>query len=172
MGDHALNVAAVNNQPHHKHILPMRTSFQRTLAALLAAVLTAVTAHATPEGWTDDLDKALDQAKADKKLVLLDFTGSDWCSWCIKMDKEVFSQKEFKDYAAKNLVLVEVDFPQKKELVPVTKVQNDKLKAKHEVNGFPTFVVLDGEGNELAKWPGYQAGGPSALIAKLNALKK
>ena len=62
-------------------------------------------------GWDDDYEKAVAQAKAEKKMVLLDFTGSDWCGWCIKLDKEVFSQPEFKDYAKENLVLVEVDFP-------------------------------------------------------------
>ena len=60
-------------------------------------------------------------------MVLMDFTGSDWCGWCIKMDKEIFSTPEFQKYAQANLVLVELDFPHKKQLPPATKQQNDAL---------------------------------------------
>ena len=80
------------------------------LASLLALAFTA-SAFAGGEGWSDNYAKALAQAKAEKKLVLVDFTGSDWCGWCIKLDKEVFSKPEFKTYAKENLVLVELDFP-------------------------------------------------------------
>ena len=61
--------------------------------------------------WLTDVPKAQAQAKSEKKLVMLDFTGSDWCGWCIKLHNEVFSKPEFSEYAKKNLVLVEVDFP-------------------------------------------------------------
>src|SRR5207249_2695874 len=75
-------------------------------------------------GWTDDYEKALAQAKADKKIVLLDFTGSDWCPWCIKLDKEVYEKPKFKEYAKDNLVLVTVDFPNGKHLTKKVKEQN------------------------------------------------
>ena len=75
--------------------------------------MTLSSAWAEPS-WETDYKKAQDQAKAGNKLVLLDFTGSDWCGWCIKLDREVFSKPEFKDYATKNLVLVELDFPRAK----------------------------------------------------------
>ena len=68
-------------------------------------------------GWGDDFDKAMTQAKTEKKLVLLDFTGSDWCPWCMKLDKEVFAKPDFKSYAKDHLVLVTVDYPQKKQQV-------------------------------------------------------
>ena len=74
------------------------------------------------DAWTTDYAKALAQAKTEKKLVLLDFTGSDWCGWCMKLDKDTFDQPEFADYAAKNLVLVQLDYPQHKE-------QSDDLKS-------------------------------------------
>jgi thioredoxin-related protein len=80
------------------------------MLALLSLALVTSTAAFAAAGWDDDYEKALAQAKAEKKMVVLDFTGSDWCGWCIKLDKEVFSKKEFKDYAKDNLVLVEVDF--------------------------------------------------------------
>jgi thioredoxin-related protein len=127
---------------------------------------------ASEREWLTDVPKALDQAKAEKKLVLLDFTGSDWCGWCKRFDKEVFSTTEFKEYASKNLVLVEVDFPSQKKLGPELKKANDGLKNKYNVNGFPTLVVLNGEGREIGRQVGYLEGGPKALIAKLETFKK
>jgi protein disulfide-isomerase len=124
-----------------------------TLATLAATACFAMAGA----GWGDDYDKAVAQAKTEKKLVLLDFTGSDWCSWCKKLDAEVFSKKEFKDFAKDNLVLVEVDFPNGKKLSGKTKKQNDELKTKFGVKGFPTLVVLDGEGKEVHRIGGYKA---------------
>ena len=122
--------------------------------------------------WLTDVPKALDRAKAEKKVVLLDFTGSDWCGWCKRLDKEVFSTTEFKDYSTKNLVLVEVDFPNQKKLGPELKKANDGLKNKYKVNGFPTLVVLNGEGREIGRQVGYMEGGPKAFIAKLETFNK
>ncbi|MGB8166840.1 MAG: thioredoxin family protein [Chthoniobacteraceae bacterium] len=149
----------------------MKTPSLKLAALCAAAVLTSLAAHAA-DGWTDSYAKAVAQAKAENKLVLADFTGSDWCGWCIKLDEEVFSKAAFKDYAAKNLVLLELDFPNKKKLDEAVAKQNNELKAKHEIRGFPTLVVFDGDGKELAKWVGFQKGGPEALTAKIDALKK
>ena len=127
---------------------------------------------ASEREWLTDVPKALDRAKAEKKVVLLDFTGSDWCGWCKRFDKEVFSTTEFKEFATKNLVLVEVDFPHQKKLGPELKKANDGLKNKYNVDGFPTFVVLNGEGREIGRHVGYLEGGPKAFIAKLETFKK
>lgn len=140
------------------------------LLALLSVALVTSTAAFAAAGWDDDYEKALAKAKAEKKMVVLDFTGSDWCGWCMKLDKEVFSQKEFKDYAKENLVLVEVDFPQQKKLSKKVKEQNDKLQAEHKVQGYPTIIVLNPEGKKVGEL-GYQKGGPAPFIAKLDELK-
>lgn len=121
-------------------------------------------------GWSDDYAKSMEKAKTESKLVLLDFTGSDWCGWCMKLDKEVFSQKAFKDYAKDNLVLVEVDFPQQKHLTKQVKEQNDKLAKEYGIEGYPTIVVLNAEGKKVGQL-GYMEGGPDAFIAELNKLK-
>lgn len=121
--------------------------------------------------WLIDAVKAQAQAKAEKKLVLLDFTGSDWCGWCIKLNKEVFSLPEFAEYAQKNLVCVEVDFPNKKKLSAEQKKANDALAAKYKIEGYPTIIVLDGEGKKVGEL-GYMKGGPKAFIAELEKLKK
>jgi protein disulfide-isomerase len=101
----------------------------------------------------------------------MDFTGSDWCGWCIMLDKEVFSRPEFKEYASKNLVLLELDFPRKKQMPPETAAQNEKLLMKYGIQGFPTVVVFDSSGKPLGAL-GYQAGGPQAFIAVLEKLRK
>lgn len=146
---------------------------QITLIALAAALTTFFTPHVTlagGAGWGDDYKKALEQAKADKKMVLLDFTGSDWCGWCIKLNKEVFSKPKFKEYAGKNLVLVEVDFPQGKKLPKKVQEQNEELSKQYSIQGYPTIVVLDSEGKKIGEL-GYLEGGPEAFTAELEKLK-
>src|SRR5438093_12431134 len=97
-----------------------------TLVLAILGITFSALAEA-PQGWTEDYAKALEQAKPEHKLVLLDFTGSDWCGWCKKLDAEVFSTPKFQEYASKHIVLVQVDFPHTKQLSPEVKAQNDKL---------------------------------------------
>ncbi|MBI5773069.1 MAG: thioredoxin family protein [Verrucomicrobia bacterium] len=131
----------------------------------------AALAVAAEAQWLTDLPKAQAQAKAEKKLVLMDFTGSDWCSWCITLKKEIFDTKEFADYADKNLVLVEVDFPQRKKQSDAQKKANEALSDKYKIDGYPTVVVLDSAGKEVGRL-GYDEGGPKPFIALLEKLKK
>ncbi len=122
-------------------------------------------------GWITSYEQGQQEAKASDKLMLLDFTGSDWCGWCKLLDKEIFSQPEFKEYATKNLVLVEVDFPRMKEITAATKIQNERLAIKYRIQGFPTIIVLNGDGKKVAEF-GYMQGGPEAFIAELEKLRK
>lgn len=108
-------------------------------------------------GWEDDYDKTLAKAKAEGRSVLLDFTGSDWCGWCIKLDTEVFTKPAFKRFAKEHLLLVELDYPQLKRLPKKTQEQNAELKAKYGVSGFPTLILLNSEGKEVKRWGGYSA---------------
>src|SRR5688500_7994876 len=140
----------------------------RKLALLLGVLCLSAPIAFAAAGWEDDYEKALAKAKAEKKMVILDFTGSDWCGWCIKLDKEVFSKKEFKDYAKENAVLVEVDFPQGKRQSKKVKEQNEKLKNEHSIKGYPTIIVLDSEGQKVGQM-GYMPGGPVPFIEKLNS---
>lgn len=140
------------------------------LGTFVALALTGAMA-AESVAWQTDAVKAQAQAKTEKKLVLLDFTGSDWCSWCIKLNKEVFSQPEFAEYAKKNLVCVEVDFPIKKKLSDAQKKANDALAKKYDIKGYPTIIVLNGEGQKVGEL-NYMKGGPKAFLAELDKLKK
>ncbi len=123
------------------------------------------------EGWGDNYQKAIAQAKAEKKLLLLNFTGSDWCPYCIKLDKEVFSQPEFKKYAAQNLVLMDVDFPLTHLQPAALKAQNDMLQNRYGIESFPSVVVLNPAGKKIGEI-GYQPGGPKVFLTALEHLKK
>ncbi len=147
------------------------------LSCLALAVLCAIAIPAraaAPPGWTEDYAKAVEKAKTENKNVLLDFTGSDWCGYCIALNKEVFSTAKFKAWAKDHVVLVEVDFPHSKPQTQKVKAQNADLKSKYPAGGYPTIVIVDTAGNELAKKVGYSPGsGPDAYIAALEgAMKK
>lgn len=139
--------------------------------ALLIALMGFVFSSFCAE-WITDLNKGLEIAKKEKKVVLINFTGSDWCGWCIKFKKEVLSTDEFAKYADKNLVLVELDFPAKKQQPDELKKANAALKDKYGVKGFPTFVVLNADGKEIGRQVGYSEGGPQPFIKKIEEWKK
>ncbi len=141
---------------------------------LVAAAVSLVFASLTraESDWLHDWNKAQEEAKANHKLLFLNFTGSDWCGWCIKLDKDIFSQPQFKNYAHDNLVLVELDFPRRKSQPTEEKKQNVHLAEQYEVLGFPTIVVLNSNGQKVWQFDGYFPGGPEAFIAQLQKLPK
>ena len=144
-----------------------------TLAAAVAAIAgTVCAATSTPAGWTDDFEAAKKQAAAENKLLLVDFSGSDWCGWCKKLDREVFAKPEFLEGAKKDFVLVMVDSPSDKKLLSEKAAeQNPKLVKKYDVHGFPTVLVMDADGTVLEK-TGYRDGGPEKYLEHLAEIKK
>jgi thioredoxin-related protein len=143
----------------------------KKIAMGLIAGLALLNAGAEELQWVTDLPKAQAQAKTDHKLVMMDFTGSDWCGWCIKLHREVFSKPEFAEYAKKNLVLVEVDFPRGKKQTEELKKANQALQEKYKIEGYPTIIILNGEGKQVGQL-GYQPGGPKPFIDELEKMKK
>ena len=113
--------------------------------------------------FVTDYKLALALSKESKRPILADFTGSDWCGWCIKLKEEVFDTKEFKEWAGKNVIMLEVDFPHGKKQDAKLIAQNGELQAKFQIRGFPTVLVLDDKGAKKGEL-GYQAGGPSVWI--------
>jgi thioredoxin-related protein len=144
---------------------------KKIVFALLSCWM-ASQALAADSQWLTSVPDALARAKKENKLVLLDFTGSDWCGWCKKLDAETFSKSEFTDYARKNVVLVEVDFPAHKDQSDELKKANQALQAKYKVDGYPTLIVLNSDGKVVWTQGGYMEGGPKAMIAKLDEAKK
>ncbi|MDD2716634.1 MAG: thioredoxin family protein [Candidatus Wallbacteria bacterium] len=143
-----------------------------TEKALPAPGTTADQALATGEvEWLQDLEAVKAKAGQQGKVILADFSGSDWCHWCMKLDEEVFSKPEFKQFAGQNLVLFLVDFPNRKQLPPETAAQNRKLADKYGVQGYPTVLLLDAGGNLLAT-TGYKEGGAAAYVEHLKGLLK
>lgn len=119
-----------------------------------------------------DFEAAKAKAVKEGKPIFINFTGTDWCGWCIKLEKEVFSKKAFQDYAKEHLVLVEVDFPKKKEQTAEVKAQNAKLDKEYGVEGYPTLYLLDAQGKKLTEDIGYREGGPEAYVEHLKSLLK
>lgn len=101
--------------------------------------------------WLTDYKAAEQQAREQKKLMLLDFTGSDWCPPCILLKRNVLSRARFEEYAAAHLILVEVDFPRRKEQSRELALHNEELRMKFgNVEKFPTLIVANGEGKQVA----------------------
>jgi thioredoxin-related protein len=127
---------------------------------------------ALPGQWTMDFDAALNVAAAKKLPLLLNFTGSDWCGWCKLMDKSVFSQEAWQTYAKANLMLVWIDFPNDKSLVPEKYVARNKaLSERFAVQGYPSYIILDDDGKRLLGQLGAdRESTPEIFIAKLKEL--
>ena len=144
--------------------------FQKTLSLFCVVVLgLAASASAAGDGWMTDFEAAKVKAKAENKPMLLSFTGSDWCPLCMSLKKEVFQKDVFKDYAAAELVLVELDFPRGKGQSAELKAQNEALAKQYGVRGFPTILVLSPDG-ELIEKTGYQRGGPEAYVEHIKGI--
>ena len=115
--------------------------------------------------WQTDYAAAKSAATQQNKYILLDFTGSDWCPYCIQMDKEVFAKPVFSTFAGQKLILVKLDFPRKANQSAAEKSQNQELAKKYSIEGFPTYVLLDPAGKEVRRQVGYLEGGPEAFIS-------
>jgi thioredoxin-related protein len=144
----------------------------KKIAVLLLSCCALLQAQALDRGWMTDVPQALAKAKKENKMVVLNFTGSDWCGWCMKFKKEAIDTQEFATYASKNLVLVEVDFPQRTPQSADLKKANEALAAQYKVDGYPTFVILSKDGKELGRQNGYHEGGPQPFIARLESYKR
>lgn len=143
----------------------------RKIALGLLSCWVAFQAAAAEEDWLTDLSKAKALAKEEKKMVLMDFNGSDWCPPCKALRKNVLSSSEFTEYAKKNLVLVDLDFPHHKQQTEELKKTNEALAQKYKIEGFPTVIVLSREGKELSKKVGYDGQSAKEFIAELEKLK-
>lgn len=117
------------------------------------------------EGWLTSYAEATKQSKKTGKPILANFTGSDWCHWCIVLHKEVFAKKEFTDWAKKNVILLELDYPSRKKLAASLTKQNDDLARKYEIRGYPTVLFLKADGTKIGRG-GYMEGGPKPWIQR------
>lgn len=141
----------------------------KRLLALFLVCAATLTLRAESGQWLTDFSVAKKKAQNENKPVVMLFTGSDWCPWCIKWEKEVFSTPEFQNYAKTNLVLLLVDFPNKKPLHKAQVKANEVLQDRYKVEEYPTIVVLDSKAKKLGSF-NYTEGGPQAFFPKLEKL--
>ncbi|WP_413999482.1 thioredoxin family protein [Flavobacterium sp. W1B] len=128
--------------------------------------------------WHTDVKKAIEVSKKNKKPLLLFFTGSDWCGWCIRLQKEVLKTPEFEKWAKENVVLVELDYPRRTAQTPELKKQNNELQQTFGIQGYPTVHFAKGTNKggkvnfEGLGSTGYVAGGPAAWLEVANKIIK
>ena len=119
------------------------------------------------ENWGTNLEAALTKAKEGEKLVFVDFTGSDWCPPCMALHDKVLIQEAFLNYAKENMGLVVMDFPQRKQQSAEQKAYNQSLARKHNVSGYPTVIVFDGDGKEVHRAVGFSGQDAAGYVASL-----
>ena len=137
-----------------------------------AAVKPVACSKSVPKGWIEDFAAAKRQAEKENKRIVMAISGSDWCPWCVKLDKDVYARPKFVAEASKNFVLVMIDNPQDRSILsPLAQEQNESLLTKYGVRGYPTTLVLDAKGEVLARFSGYRAGGPAAMLKALAEVK-
>ena len=148
----------------------------KKIVITLFLILGSLTIQAQELTWQTNINKAMEISKKSKKPLFLFFTGSDWCGWCIRLQKEVFKTPEFEKWAKNNVVLVELDFPRRTPQEPEIQKQNAELQQTFAVPGYPTVWFVnaskkDGKINlEKLGSTGYLAGGPSAWLANANQI--
>ncbi|MCK5794088.1 MAG: thioredoxin family protein [Anaerolineales bacterium] len=143
---------------------------KRFITFILALIILILIFSPAQAGWFNNYEAAKEQAVKEHKDMLLVFSGSDWCHWCQKLQEEVFSQEKFTREAEKNFILVEIDFPRKKEIAGTIKEQNQNLAKKYAVQGFPTVILAEASGKPYAQ-TGYQQGGGDIYLSQLKDFK-
>lgn len=153
-------------------------TYMKKILILSLLILGSFAARAQELNWHTNVKEAIAIGNKEKKPLLLFFTGSDWCGWCIRLQKEVLKTDEFAKWAKNNVILVELDYPRRTPQTPEIKQQNDELQHAFGIQGFPTVYFAtatekDGKVNfqGLGK-TGYVAGGPAAWLEVANGILK
>ncbi len=140
--------------------------YKLLLSLFLVTITIPVFAEYPPTGWTASITEGIARAEREDKMLLLDFTGSDWCVWCRKLDSEVWNTSEFNAWAEDNLIKVFLDYPRSIELSEDQLLQNQLLQQYFGVKGYPTIFLLDSNLTPLLQ-TGYREGGPAEYIRHL-----
>lgn len=150
----------------------------RKIYLIIIFFIGIISSQAQELNWHTDVKEAIAIGNKEKKPLLLFFTGSDWCGWCIRLQKEVLKTPEFQKWANENVVLVELDYPRRTPQTPEIKAQNNELQQAFSIQGFPTIYFANGtdkEGKvnfEGLGSTGYVAGGPTAWLEVANGILK
>lgn len=141
-----------------------------TLTALVVTTtFGAKMSSSVPKGWGEDYESAKATAEKSGKLILLAFSGSDWCGWCVKMEKDIYSDSKFIKQAKKKFVLLMIDNPRNKSILsPLAQKQNPELVSQFQIRGYPSTVIVRPSGEEVRRFGGYQSRGVDAFLEKLD----
>ncbi len=153
------------------NVIKMKTIERKVFLALILGLMTL---FANAQEWQTDFDQAKLLAIKENRPIIMVFQGSDWCAPCIKLDREIWSSEEFKNYAKDNFIMLKVDFPRQKKnaLSPEQQAKNDKLAEKYNKSGyFPHVVVVDKSGKVLGE-TGYKNITPAEYIKHLSDFVK
>ena len=141
------------------------------VCCLTAATFGAKLSKSVPKGWNEDFAACSETAQKEGKLLLLAFSGSDWCGWCVKMEKDIYSKKEFINEAKKKFVLVMIDSPRNKGILSkLAQKQNPELVKKYGIRGYPSTIIARPDGEVVKSFGGYQRNGVKAFLEALNAV--
>ena len=140
----------------------------RKMTTIFFALFMTISTFAAGKGWLTNIDEAMKLSEKTGKPILLEFAGSDWCPPCMRLKKEVFDKKEFKDFAKENLILVLADFPRSSNMSQQQKKHNSKLATKYKIRYFPTVLLLDSKGKVIFT-TGYERGGAKKYVAMLKS---
>lgn len=151
-------------------VVSIRTVHKNGAAAIKPRIVQSPPVPPPELQWTDSFPEAVRLARDKQRQVFMFFTGSDWCSWCKRLETEVLSTPEFARYVADRFVLLKIDFPRKVQQPDDLIAQNQALAKRFRVAGFPTVIVFSSDGKRLADL-GYEPGGPAPFIEKLSSLK-
>ena len=145
-----------------------RLIFMLAACCIAATAFGAKMSKSVPKGWSEDFAAAQERAGKEGKLILLAFSGSDWCGWCVKMEKDIYSNKKFLKKAGEDYVLVMIDSPRNKDILSkLAKKQNPELVRKYGIRGYPSTIVVRPDGEEVRRFGGYQGDGVEAFLAQL-----
>ena len=147
-------------------------AFSFLAAVALGALVFPSGALNAAEESAEPLTSIVERAEKEKRPILLEFTGSDWCPPCMMMAKTVFDTPEFKKYADENLIFVKLDFPRSKTQAADVKERNEKLAEKFNIEGFPTVVILNDKGDEITRKVGAMPGGAEKFISWVKSSAK
>ena len=140
--------------------------FMLILIAFISTFTTTI--FASDRDWLENYDEAVKRASKTGKYIFIDFSGSDWCGYCIRLENEVLKKSAFKKYAKKRLILLLVDFPNRKKQSAELKAQNRKLAKRFGIQGFPAVVILTPDGKEIVGRSGFQTGGAEKYVKDLD----
>ncbi len=145
---------------------------KKTFAGLICALCAACACAAAPKGWTTDFAAAQKEAEKEQKAMIVLFTGSDWCPWCVRLADEILLKKEFASAVQKDFVPVYLDFPQDdSRITPQERKANEALARKYGIRGYPTLLVMDAKGSVKGK-TGYQRMTPADYLEHLRKLAR